>query len=193
MNMRSSTLSTTNYRVVIKAPSTGATLTTLTVSNTPAGSKDPGGATIPSLVQLWMGKDSKPNMDSEDEEGDFEICISDNSRFGVGGGAVAFDMTEYDTDSPHPSATGGGGAAMPIQKKHINPLLKAVTIAKEKSARIVKEMDYMHRREFRMHKTSTSTNRRLFWFGAMSVGALVGVAGFQVVYLRGYFRRKKLL
>ena len=152
---------------------------------------------MPSLLRLWERNGGR-DMSAEDEDGDFEICISDNSRFGVGGGRVAFDVTEVDLDDGGKAGEGGGidgldGVVPPIKKAAVDPLLKAVSDAKKKAAHIVKEMDYMHRREIRMHRTSTSTNSRLFWFGVVSVGALVGVAAFQVVYLRGYFRRKKLL
>jgi len=44
-----------------------------------------------------------------------------------------------------------------------------------------------------MHKTSTSTSRRIHWFSLLSITVLLTTAGFQVFYLRAYFRRKKIL
>ena len=92
----------TAYRVLIKAPTTNKVIYTRDIRYDP-DSAEKGGHSFPSLLELWhktMG--SSEDKASEDEEGDFEICISDNTRYGKGGGRVAFDMATYSTDGLKP-------------------------------------------------------------------------------------------
>src|SRR5207247_7926696 len=53
---------------------------------------------------------------------------------------------------------------------------------------IVTEMDYMRSREQKLRDTNESTNERVKWFAFGTMGMLVGLGAWQVVYLRAYFR-----
>jgi len=53
---------------------------------------------------------------------------------------------------------------------------------------IVNEMDYLRQREQKLRDTNESTNERVKWFAFGTMGMLVGLGGWQVVYLRAYFR-----
>src|SRR5215471_6127057 len=53
---------------------------------------------------------------------------------------------------------------------------------------IVTEMDYMRSREQKLRDTNESTNERVKWFALGTMGMLVGLGAWQVVYLRAYFR-----
>ncbi|PGH20734.1 endoplasmic reticulum vesicle protein 25 [Polytolypa hystricis UAMH7299] len=53
---------------------------------------------------------------------------------------------------------------------------------------IVQEMDYMRVREQSLRDTNESTNERVKWFAFGTMGMLVGLGAWQVVYLRAYFR-----
>lgn len=53
---------------------------------------------------------------------------------------------------------------------------------------VVMEMDYMRWREQRLRDTNESTNERVKWFAFGTMGMLVGLGAWQVVYLRAYFR-----
>ncbi len=53
---------------------------------------------------------------------------------------------------------------------------------------IVGEMDYLRTREQKLRDTNESTNERVKWFAFGTMGMLVGLAAWQVVYLRAYFR-----
>jgi hypothetical protein len=55
-------------------------------------------------------------------------------------------------------------------------------------ADIVTEMEYLRAREQRLRDTNESTNERVKWFAFGTMGMLVGLGAWQVVYLRAYFR-----
>ena len=58
---------------------------------------------------------------------------------------------------------------------------------------IVSEMDYLRGREQKLRDTNESTNERVKWFAFGTMGMLVGLGAWQVVYLRAYFRSKNLI
>jgi len=53
---------------------------------------------------------------------------------------------------------------------------------------IVAEMDYLRTREQKLRDTNESTNNRVKWFAFGTMGMLVALGAWQVVYLRAYFR-----
>ena len=55
-------------------------------------------------------------------------------------------------------------------------------------AEIVAEMDYLRSREQKLRDTNESTNTRVKWFAFATMGMLVALGVWQIVYLRAYFR-----
>ncbi|KIV82438.1 endoplasmic reticulum vesicle protein 25, variant [Exophiala sideris] len=58
---------------------------------------------------------------------------------------------------------------------------------------IVQELEYLRLREQKLRDTNESTNERVKWFALGTMGMLVGLGAWQVVYLRAYFRSKHLI
>lgn len=58
---------------------------------------------------------------------------------------------------------------------------------------IVTEMEYLRMREQKLRDTNESTNERVKWFAFGTIGMLVGLGAWQLVYLRAYFRSKHLI
>lgn len=58
---------------------------------------------------------------------------------------------------------------------------------------VVEEMDYLRTREMKLRDTNESTNERVKWFALGTMGMLVALGVWQVVYLRAYFRSKHLI
>ncbi|RMD39336.1 hypothetical protein DV735_g5795, partial [Chaetothyriales sp. CBS 134920] len=58
---------------------------------------------------------------------------------------------------------------------------------------IVQEMEYLRLREQKLRDTNESTNERVKWFAIGTMGMLVGLGVWQVIYLRSYFRSKHLI
>ncbi|CAJ2503245.1 Uu.00g106390.m01.CDS01 [Anthostomella pinea] len=63
----------------------------------------------------------------------------------------------------------------------------------EMIAEIVSEMDYLRTREQKLRDTNESTNTRVKWFGIGTTMLLVALWGWQIMYLRAYFRSKHLI
>ena len=53
---------------------------------------------------------------------------------------------------------------------------------------VVQELEYLRTREQKLRDTNESTNERVKWFAFGTMGMLVGLGAWQVVYLRAYFR-----
>lgn len=53
---------------------------------------------------------------------------------------------------------------------------------------IVDAMDYLRKREQKLRDTNESTNTRVKWFGFSTMGMLIALGAWQIVYLRAYFR-----
>lgn len=58
----------------------------------------------------------------------------------------------------------------------------------EMVAEVVNEMEYLRSREQKLRDTNESTNERVKWFAFGTMGMLIGLGAWQVVYLRAYFR-----
>lgn len=58
---------------------------------------------------------------------------------------------------------------------------------------VVNELDYLRSREMKLRDTNESTNERVKWFAIGTMGMLVALGAWQIVYLRAYFRSKHLI
>jgi len=61
------------------------------------------------------------------------------------------------------------------------------------SLSIVQDFAYMRTREEEMRDTNESTNSRVLYFSVFSMLCLLGLATWQVLYLRKFFKSKKLI
>ena len=61
------------------------------------------------------------------------------------------------------------------------------------SESIVKDFSFMRVREEEMRDTNESTNARVLYFSVFSMLCLLGLATWQVIYLRSFFKSKKLI
>jgi hypothetical protein len=78
-------------------------------------------------------------------------------------------------------------SAIQAQEK-LKPVETELRRIEELVSEIVGEMDYLRTREQKLRDTNESTNERVKWFAFGTMGMLVGLAAWQVVYLRAYFR-----
>ncbi|KAF1911084.1 emp24/gp25L/p24 family/GOLD-domain-containing protein [Ampelomyces quisqualis] len=75
----------------------------------------------------------------------------------------------------------------------LKPVEAELRRIEETVGEIVTEMDYLRAREQKLRDTNESTNERVKWFALGTMGMLVGLGAWQVVYLRAYFRSKHLI
>lgn len=78
-------------------------------------------------------------------------------------------------------------SAIQAQEK-LKPVETELRRIEELVAEVVNEMDYLRQREQKLRDTNESTNERVKWFAFGTMGMLVGLGAWQVVYLRAYFR-----
>lgn len=70
----------------------------------------------------------------------------------------------------------------------LKPVETELRRIEEVVAEIVAEMDYLRGREQSLRDTNESTNERVKWFAIATMGMLLSLGTWQVIYLRAYFR-----
>uniref|UniRef100_K7F521 Transmembrane emp24 domain-containing protein 10-like n=1 Tax=Pelodiscus sinensis TaxID=13735 RepID=K7F521_PELSI len=75
----------------------------------------------------------------------------------------------------------------------LKPLEVDLRRLEDLSESIVKDFAYMKQREEEMRDTNESTSTRVLYFSIFSMLCLVGLATWQVCYLRRFFKAKKLI
>lgn len=75
----------------------------------------------------------------------------------------------------------------------LKPLEVELRRLEELSSSIASAFFYMKKREEEMRDTNESTNSRVLYFSAFSMLCLIGLATWQVLYLRKFFKSKKLI
>lgn len=80
-----------------------------------------------------------------------------------------------------------------LKQEHLKPIEVDLRVLEAQMDTIVKEMDYLKEREISMRDTNESTNERVQWLSLLSMLTLVGSGLWQLVYLRQFFKSKKLL
>jgi len=75
----------------------------------------------------------------------------------------------------------------------LKPLEVELRRLEDLSKSIVDDFAYMRAREEEMRDTNESTHSRVMYFSIFSMACLLGLATWQVLYLRRYFKSKKLI
>ncbi|KAF2749740.1 hypothetical protein M011DRAFT_397587 [Sporormia fimetaria CBS 119925] len=75
----------------------------------------------------------------------------------------------------------------------LKPMEAELRRIEEVVGEVVTEMDYLRAREQKLRDTNESTNERVKWFGVLTMGSLILLGVWQVLYLRAYFRSKHLI
>ena len=110
--------------------------------------------------------------------------IDDNVLKADAGGGNPSRHIELDIDI---GADARDWSAIQAQEK-LKPVETELRRIEELVGEIVGEMDYLRSREQKLRDTNESTNERVKWFAFGTMGMLVGLGAWQVVYLRAYFR-----
>ncbi|KAI5842250.1 emp24/gp25L/p24 family/GOLD-domain-containing protein [Tricharina praecox] len=113
----------------------------------------------------------------------FENTLSDGRKLGLAR-SIELDV-DIGADARDWSAIQAAEKLKPVEVELRR--IEAVT------AEIVNQMDYLRRREQKLRDTNESTNERVKFFSLAVMATLVGLGGWQVVYLRAYFRSKHLI
>ncbi|XP_041353747.1 transmembrane emp24 domain-containing protein 10-like [Gigantopelta aegis] len=128
-------------------------------------------------------------------------------------GRFAFTTEEYDmfevcVETKMPGGGQGVDREVSLDMKHgveaksyedlakaekLKPLEVELRRLEDLSKSIVDDFAYMRAREEEMRDTNESTHSRVMYFSIFSMCCLLGLATWQVLYLRRYFKAKKLI
>lgn len=75
----------------------------------------------------------------------------------------------------------------------LKPLELELTKLEDLSSSIVQDFEYMKLREQEMRDTNESTNNRVFYLSIFSMFCLASLALWQILYLKKFFKSKKLI
>ncbi|PYH90993.1 DUF339-domain-containing protein [Aspergillus ellipticus CBS 707.79] len=112
----------------------------------------------------------------------FDVCF-DNQLTTRQAISNPFKSIELDVDI---GADARDWSSIQVQEK-LKPVETDLRRIEEMMAEIVSEMEYLRAREQKLRDTNESTNERVKWFAFGTMGMLVGLGAWQVVYLRAYF------
>merc|ERR1712137_1275062 len=80
-----------------------------------------------------------------------------------------------------------------VDAEELSPLEVELRKLEDASVALNKHMNYMRKREAAMRNTNESSNSRVLWLSVLSMMTLVGLGVTQIMYLKRYFRSRKLI
>lgn len=117
----------------------------------------------------------------------FEVCFESKSQMGTG--KVPEQLVIL--DMKHGVEAKNYEAIAKVEK--LKPLEVELRRLEDLSESVVNDFAYMKKREEEMRDTNESTNIRVLYFSVFSMCCLIGLATWQVFYLRQFFKAKKLI
>ncbi|RFU31878.1 hypothetical protein B7463_g4475, partial [Scytalidium lignicola] len=121
----------------------------------------------------------------------FDVCFENYFASSQGGRGIR-DPTRYIELDIDIGADAKDWSAVQATEK-LKPVETELRRIEEMVSEIVAEMDYLRTREQKLRDTNESTNTRVKWFAFSTMGMLVALGAWQVIYLRAYFRSKHLI
>jgi len=116
----------------------------------------------------------------------FEICFISRVPTNMRGGRhEIFLNTKHGVEAKNYEGLGDAAKLKPLEVE-----LKRL---EDLSESIVQDFAHMRQREEEMRDTNESTNSRVLYFSLFSMCCLLGLATWQVLYLRKFFKSKKLI
>ncbi|KAB8236189.1 40S ribosomal RACK1 domain-containing protein [Aspergillus alliaceus] len=112
----------------------------------------------------------------------FDVCF-ENKLEGRNNVANPYRSVELDIDI---GADARDWSSIQAQEK-LKPIETDLRRIEEMVQEIVSEMEYLRAREQKLRDTNESTNERVKWFAFGTMGMLIGLGVWQVIYLRAYF------
>ncbi|EPB73661.1 hypothetical protein ANCCEY_07242 [Ancylostoma ceylanicum] len=122
-----------------------------------------------------------------DEYDIFEICITNHAPVGAG----QAQAREVSLTMKHGVEAKNYDDIAKAEK--LKPLEVELRRLEDLSDQIVKDFAFMRQREEEMRNTNESTNSRVLYLSIFSMLCLLSLAAWQVMFLRNYFKQKKLI
>ncbi|ETW07128.1 hypothetical protein H310_01760 [Aphanomyces invadans] len=146
------------------------------------------------MIQDPLGKYIK-------EDSDVDVSSGDLHKFSFNAGTAGsfstcfFNSNEYNVrvslDFKH--GVEAKDYSEIAKREHLMPVEKELRKLEDTVDEIHREMLYMREREAAMRDTNESTNARVLWFSSFSIFVLLAMGLWQVIYLKKFFKSKKLI
>lgn len=120
-----------------------------------------------------------------EEYDQFEVCFTSVSSGGVAPEKEVFLSLKHGIEAKNYEDI--------AKAEQLKPLEVELRRLEDLSKSIVDDFAYMRAREEQMRDTNESTHSRVMYFSLFSMLCLLGLATWQVLYLRRYFKAKKLI
>uniref|UniRef100_A0A5S6R5K6 GOLD domain-containing protein n=1 Tax=Trichuris muris TaxID=70415 RepID=A0A5S6R5K6_TRIMR len=121
-----------------------------------------------------------------DEMDVFEVCVSTHAQHGIRGAS-----REVSLDIRH--GVDAKDYEQIAKAEHLMPLEMELKRMEDLSESLVQDFAYMRQREEDMRSTNETTYSRVLYLSILSVVCLLCLATWQVLYLRRFFKAKKLI
>ncbi|KAF9294250.1 endoplasmic reticulum vesicle protein 25 [Linnemannia elongata] len=79
------------------------------------------------------------------------------------------------------------------EKEKLKPMELELRKLEDLVKDVIEDMEHLQRREEKMRNTNESTNARVQWFSTMTMVVLIALGAWQIVYLKQFFRKKRLI
>ncbi|CAG5127369.1 unnamed protein product [Candidula unifasciata] len=120
-----------------------------------------------------------------EEYDQFEVCFKTETTGGVAQEREVFLSLKHGIEAKNYDDI--------AKAEKLKPLEVELRRLEDLSKSIVDDFAYMRKREEQMRDTNESTHSRVMYFSVFSMLCLLGLATWQVLYLRRYFKAKKLI
>ncbi|CAO3615611.1 unnamed protein product [Cunninghamella blakesleeana] len=142
-----------------------------------------------SLLKKKNIKNDINNAFDTSEDGNIKICFTNTLEEGF----VRNDQYVREVELEVNVGTEAKTIEEITKNKHLPSLEEQTRVLEAMVDDILNEMNYLKEREARMRNTNESTNDRVKWFSLLSLFTLISLGIWQILYLRSYFRRKRLI
>lgn len=115
----------------------------------------------------------------------FEVCFESQGRAGGNAEREVFLNMKHGVEAKNYQDI--------AKAEKLKPLEVELKKLEDLSESIVNDFAYMRAREEEMRDTNESTHSRVLYFSIFSMFCLLGLATWQVLYLRKFFKSKKLI
>ncbi|KAI2652260.1 Transmembrane emp24 domain-containing protein 10 [Labeo rohita] len=136
---------------------------------------------------------TKTNLKITDSSGHILYVKEDATKGKFAFTTEDYDMFEVCFESKSPMGIGRVPDQQIAKVEKLKPLEVELRRLEDLSESIVNDFAYMKKREEEMRDTNESTNTRVLYFSIFSMCCLIGLATWQVFYLRRFFKAKKLI
>jgi hypothetical protein len=120
-----------------------------------------------------------------DDYDQYEVCFTSKAMGGVAADREVFLSLKHGIEAKNYEDI--------AKAEKLKPLEVELRRLEDLSKSIVDDFAYMRAREEEMRDTNESTHSRVMYFSVFSMLCLLGLATWQVLYLRRYFKAKKLI